>query len=122
MVSDGIFDPLHKFGSAAWIKDPGIIGPKLWARHYIPGEANDQDPYRSEISGLLGAIYKIHKICKIHNIAIGSITIACNGLSAVDKPKDFSYPVIYQLKNYDLLYSFEQQVKESILIWRFKHV
>ena len=40
IVSDGVFDPFHIYGSAVWVIKSGFYGPKL-AWYHTPGEAEN---------------------------------------------------------------------------------
>ena len=84
-VSDGSFYPTTKTGScqmiistpdgAEWIKSGGLI----------PGEPEDQDPYRRELGKQLGLVAFTSGIQLPSTSPNPIVTIACDGLSALDK-------------------------------------
>ena len=57
----------------------------ITATSTAPGTAKEQDAYRSELTGIYHVIYIIETICDKHNIRIGGITAACEGLNEIKK-------------------------------------
>ena len=55
---------------------------RIKATSTVPGTAKDQDTYRSELTGLYHVIYTIETIYEKHNIRIGGITAAHDGINA----------------------------------------
>jgi len=61
------------------------------AQHHItrqgttPGTTQDQSAYQSEHFGLWGIIFMLTQLAKQHQITQGSITITCDGKSALNQ-------------------------------------
>jgi hypothetical protein len=74
-----------------------------------PGTGSDQSVYRSELSGILAIMIMVKHICSYHHISEGSIELACDGLSALNKA--LSQMSILQLEdpNYDLFAAIKHQ-------------
>jgi hypothetical protein len=80
-VSDGSYQ--ETYGTAAWIlqaPEHRILGQAI-----CPGTADDQNSYRSEIAGLLAILHIIDALVTFYHITYGSIEVACDGLSALNK-------------------------------------
>jgi hypothetical protein len=83
-LSDGSFQ--NQRGASAWaLEGESEIGCiKGW--NMVPGSNDDQSAYCSELMGLLVLLVMIGEIlCKHHDITEGSITIGCDGLSALEQ-------------------------------------
>jgi hypothetical protein len=44
---------------------------------HSPGTPSDQDSHRGELTGLLGAMMDIKRLCTEFEITLGGVTIAC---------------------------------------------
>jgi hypothetical protein len=112
-VSDGSFKENH--GTAAWIvriTDTCEITGKM----VTPGETHDQSAYRSELAGLYGVACTIWLLEQEYG-AIGKITAACDGLSAlrqVKKPFDFIDP---NLPQFDLILATRNVIRKTSWEW-----
>jgi hypothetical protein len=64
----------------------------------------------------------VKHICSYHHISEGSVELACDGLSALNKA--FSQVSILQLEdpNYDLIAAIKHQWLYSPLLWKIRHV
>ena len=82
-VSDGSFDPITKTGAAAWIITSKHSSQWIRGTSISPGSTTIQNPYRSEILGILAILHQINQLCRIHQITNGSIIMACDGISAL---------------------------------------
>ncbi len=87
-----------------------------------PGNGSDQSTYRSELSGNLAVVIMVKNLCTYHNIVEGSVELACNGFSALNKA--FSYVSILQIEdpNYDLIAAIKHWWLYSLLLWKIRHV
>jgi hypothetical protein len=92
-VSDGSHSPGHS--------TPGFIltrrsrkGPcvhDISGSNIVPGIPDEQDSYRAELGGAMGALATLELVCKVHNITEGSVELGFDGLvamEAVSLPKD----------------------------------
>eukprot|EP00979_Chaetoceros_neogracilis_P010571 scaffold2501_cov164-Chaetoceros_neogracile.AAC.1 len=108
-VSDGSFYPLTRIGAAAWI----ITTPdqKEWIEGggVLPGPPLTQDPYRSELGGLLGMAVCLSSMATLIGPSANAITTscavttACDGLSALNKVNIRKETVKPTWKNFDLI-------------------
>jgi hypothetical protein len=117
-VSDGSFK--EAFGTAAWMIH---INNNCEIRgHCItPGNSSDQSAYRSELAGIYGIACTIWYLHSKHGLS-GSITVGCNGLSALrqaQKSTDFVDPNTPQ---YDLIMAIRTVISQSCWQWDWIHV
>jgi len=80
-VSDGSFKDQH--GTAASILQDIDGRGRLIVLNEVPGCAEDQNPYRSELSGLYGIVCTIEQTCAEHDVTQGAVTIGCDGQEAL---------------------------------------
>ena len=94
IVSNGTYDYLQQYNDTAWVITPNHTGGKLQVWYHTLVTENGKDPYRSELSGLLGGIYTIYNICESYQISTGHfIILACDELSAIQETADFVYNI-----------------------------
>jgi hypothetical protein len=117
-VSDGSFKDRH--GTAAWLleiaSDCIIHGLAV-----IPGHGSDQSAYRSELTGLYGIAMTVRLLETKYSFH-GSVTIGCDGLSALNKAQidsDFANPNEPQ---FDLITAIRQIRQESESMWQWRHI
>jgi predicted RNA-binding Zn-ribbon protein involved in translation (DUF1610 family) len=117
-VSDGSFKDRH--GTAAWIlhvSDSCIIKGKC----ITPGDPECQSAFRSELAGLYGIAATVRYLERKY-IKTGAITVACDGLSALQQAQrvhDFVNPNEPQ---YDLILAIRSIVADSSWQWTWRHV
>ena len=102
-VSDGSFK--EGFGTASW----KLVSDDTWvmADVVVPGKAEDQDAYRSELAGLLGLVYAVSLLAEEGNLVTFKVTLACDGASALSqcfdnekpKPGDSQFDLIHATRN-----------------------
>jgi hypothetical protein len=117
-VSDGSFKSQH--GTAAWMI---VISSEcvIYGSTVAPGDPSDQSAYRSELTGLYGIAMSIRYL-ELHFDFRGSVTIGCDGLSALRKAStecDFTNPNEPQ---FDLITAIRQLRQESNSQWSWKHI
>jgi hypothetical protein len=119
-VSDGSFK--DTYGTVAWVLEGDNSAGCIIGRVISPGTGSDQSAYRSKLSGILAIMIMVKHICSYHHISEGSVELACDGLSALNKA--FSQVSILQLEdpNYDLIAAIKHQWHYSPLLWKIQHV
>ena len=88
----------------------------------VPGYGDDQSAYRSELCGLLGIMYTLRELCHHHNITSGSVTVACDGLSAIRKALDKDSTFSSRSSQFDLLSAIEAVLLELPIQVHWRHV
>ena len=83
-VSDGSYYPDKKVGSCAWILSTPASQEWIQGGGIIPGDASDQDPYRSELGGQLG-LAAIAAGIQLPNGVTPNLEVACDGKYALSK-------------------------------------
>ena len=68
IISNGAYYPTQRYGTVSWDIDIQHTVHKLWTWKHVPGTVLNQDLYRSKLSGLLGGIFTINKICDVYQI------------------------------------------------------
>jgi hypothetical protein len=117
-VSDGSFKQEH--GTAAWIVHLSELC-EISGEMVTPGMKTDQSAYRSELAGIYGIACTIWLLEKEYG-AIGKVTAACDGISAlrqVAKPFDFIDP---NLPQYDLILATRNIIRKTTWEWSWVHV
>ena len=121
-VSDGSYFDEHKTGGAAWY----IESPSSMAHSFgcciTPGPPSAQNAFRSELMGILGLIVHINKIATTHNISTGTVTIQCDGESALNAVNSHHSIIHNNRKHFDLLQSIHGARKITNIKWKFQHV
>jgi hypothetical protein len=85
-ISDGSYKDCR--GAAGFSIICRLTGASLTGRHTVQGPAGAQSAYRSELSGILG-IQKLVQLLTLHyGISNGGVTLACDGLSALQQESD----------------------------------
>jgi hypothetical protein len=119
-VSDGSFQ--DQYGPAAWVLEGDSSSGRISGAVTAPGNAKDQSAYRSELTGIYSIMMCTKNLCEYFNITSGSITLGCDGQSALDKA--FNQVSILQIgeSNYDLLFAIRTLWANSPLTWTFRHI
>jgi hypothetical protein len=82
-VSDGSFQ--EGYGMAAWVIEGEEEKGRITGRIIAPGGDGDHSAYRSELAGILAVMTIANKLCEFYDVCDGSIELACDGKSALDK-------------------------------------
>lgn len=123
IISDGSFFKEYKIGAAAWYIDDGeeIL---LRGRARVPGNSQDQNPYRSELYGILGGILHVLFSLRTYEEVPGAITLGCDGLGAlkaIQNKYGISDP---NRKHHDIIQSIWRMMdqRQSQIQWDYLHV
>jgi hypothetical protein len=119
-VSDGSYK--DKFGTAAWALEGKTALHRITGHCVIPGDPNDQSPYRSELGGLYAMAVMAAAVCKLHQVSSGAIEIACDGLSAIRQVGDIQAAVRPNGAQFDLIAATKYWLSRSPITWTFRHV
>jgi hypothetical protein len=103
--SDGAYCPVTYRGSQSWLF--GSVTDHSIARGAGPtdGHPTSMSSYRTELGGILAALYIIHRICEYYAISSGKVILYCDNKGAIG---NIFKPAIsgispYLSSNYDLL-------------------
>ncbi len=121
-VTDGSFK--DGLGTAAFTIKPTLDSPVDAAYRLVnctPGQSEDIDAYRSELGGIYGIINTINELCTSNQITQGSVTIACDCLSAISNLSKTYEPGPGQ-PHHDLLSHIRYLIRSSPVSWTFRHV
>ena len=108
-VSDGSYKDC--FGTAACILQDITGSGRFIVLNVSPGAADDQSPYRSELSGLYGIVSSIEQVCEEHDVRSGSVTIACDGQEALLRSVVYERPVDCTFSDFDLISAIRSKIK-----------
>ncbi len=100
-VSDGSFK--DHYGTAVWVIEGGDQRGRILGRVIVPGGAEDQSAYRSELAGIYSIFIIVQHICKVYDIRSGSIELGCDGESAINKLFNYVSLIRMEDANYDIL-------------------
>jgi hypothetical protein len=117
-LAQGIIQGLARAVSDGSYK-PGVIGTVaciiaadaqdkdcLQALNMVPGWEDDQSPYRSELTGIVGNLTLLLTVCYSFDIQSGSVTLALDGDSATKQGMmqvDTTIPLKADQSHFDLL-------------------
>ena len=82
-VSDGSFTPTFQLGSAAWIITSESDKGYLQGGGITPGTPTSHNAYRSEVAGIYGLLIILSCLQNITDMEGATITIGCDGSSAL---------------------------------------
>jgi hypothetical protein len=87
-----------------------------------PGSASDQNSYRSKVSGLLAILIFVDLLVKFFAITSGSIEVACDGESTLNKI--FLYISVTNILDpcFDLISTAQHLWRQSPLHWKTCHI
>ena len=92
----------------------------IWIRCQTPDSAKSQSAYRSELAGLLCGILAVSWLATVHKVT-GEVTVACDGLSALEK--SFSNWHLHpQQAQFDLLSAIRGVRANMTVTWVTRHV
>jgi hypothetical protein len=119
-VSDGSFK--QKRGTSAFLLE-GSDGEanRVIGMNEIPGEADEQSAYRSELGGISRVIAAVDCICRLHGIKTGGINCRLDGEQALLHASGVD-PLDPQQASFDLLTDIRNKIKASPLVWTFDWV
>jgi Reverse transcriptase (RNA-dependent DNA polymerase) len=119
-VTDGSYKDTH--GTAAWkILDLATPEHSIEGQCVTPGTSAQQNPYRSELSGLLASVSATNALVSFFSISSGSMTLACDNLGAIRVTSynaDHTAPTGAQ---FDLVMA-TQYAKSPNIQWKHQHV
>ena len=123
IVSDGSYHPEHQVGTSAWvITSEEDTTRRIYGDNVVPGDNHIQCPHRSELTGLLGAVRHIEKLCQQYNITNGQVEIACDGMEAYKIATRYKWNHTTNIGHYDVASCLHQLLQQSKVQWTFRHV
>ena len=81
----------------------------------VPCKKSCQCSYRSEITGLVGAVRHMNLLCRQYNVTAGNIELGCDGLDAYKAATRYDYDPSTRIKHFDLVSTLHQLIKTSPL-------
>ena len=83
-VSDGNYKSTSQLGTAAWRIESHDGSSYIQGTSIAPGLGRIQSPHRSELVGILAMMEKLTQLSTTHDIKVGHVTLACDGINALD--------------------------------------
>jgi hypothetical protein len=120
-VSDGSYSPGHST-SGFILTRRNRRGPRfhdIRGSNIVPGIPEEQDSYRAELGGAMGALTALELVCSVYNITQGSAECGFDGLAAMEKVSADKDPSVED-KAYDIIMAVRNKA-ESLPIqitWR----
>ena len=123
-VSDGSYCPERQIGSAAWtIQTTTTTSPQyLRGTSISPGSKEIQNAYRSELLGLLGILDALKVTCDYCELKRGKLTMACDGISALEQIQREADKISCKWKQCDLISACIKLRQEIPIDICFQHV
>ena len=123
-TATGVCDGSYKehFGTAAFcLCATTHTRSRIIGCNVTPGHPDDLTPYRSELGGIYGIVSVVHDLVKKYGITSGSITVACDCLSALKTIFEHSSDSPSQ-PDFDLVHDIRTFVQSSPIEWKWKHI
>lgn len=121
-VTDGTFK--DGLGAAAFVISPTLDSPStetFTLVNHTPGSPQDMDAYRAELGGIYGIIRTVQDLCQAADVHQGSVTIACDCVSALRNITSPHNPPPSR-PHHDMLSAIRHMLRNSPLSWSFQHV
>ena len=118
-ISDGSFKGSR--GAAGFTITCPRTAAAYTGKHTVQGPSTANSAYRSELSGLLGILTLVDLLCVHDDIQSGGVTIACDGLSALQQAF-YEGPAVVTRPDFDLLHTLRHHLHSSQLKWTSRHV
>jgi hypothetical protein len=119
-VTDGSYKDAH--GTAAWkILDLATPEHSIEGQCVTPGSSTQQNPYRSELSGLYASVTATNAIISFFSISSGLMTLACDNLGAICSTSYNADRTAPTGAHYDLVMAI-QYSKSSDIQWKHQHI
>ncbi len=119
-MCDGFYKDTKE--ASAWVLEGASNCNRIQGYNQVPGAAQDQSPYRSELAGLLGTVMMITEICKFHHLTEGQITVACDNISALNLAFNTTQTITTKHPDHDLLFAIQHKMRQSKVRWYHMHV
>jgi len=119
-VSDGSYKDNR--GTAFWIMEGSDSEFRLQSPLNIPGHHSDQTAYRSELGGLCAIVTMVSVLCQHYSITKGSVEIACNSLSTLNRITEDHHVIRPNTPQFDLLEATRAVMTECSIDWKHRHV
>jgi len=118
-VSNGSFQ--NQAGAAVWTIESATKENRMVGHGRTPGSATDQSAYRSELFGLWGIFYTLTQLTDTHKLQEGRITVACDGLSALQQAQRDN-PTDPTLAHYDIIGAIRMMKSKLRMKINLEHV
>ena len=109
-------------GTAAWVLEAHSPENRIQGECRAPGTGKDQDPYRSETTGLYALATMVHVLCEHHHIDQGSVEIACDGLSALNQCAKLDANPQPKAPHFDIIAATRAVMNRCPIKWTFRHI
>jgi hypothetical protein len=108
-VSDGSFKNCN--GTSAFMLCSERLENRIIGVNAVPGAADEQSAYRSELAGVSGSIHILKLLCTKFKIQAGSVQIGLDGDQAM-KAAAGTWPLKVGQADYDLVKDIRAKIKE----------
>jgi hypothetical protein len=110
--SDGAYCPETYNDSHSWIFGTSTQPCMAAGAGSTDGHSTSMSSYRTELGGIVAALYIIQRICEYYDMAVGKATLYCDNKGALTKSFQPVTPGIspYMSPSYDLLLLAKQLI------------
>ena len=120
-VSDGLFLKDSNIGTASWAIESNDINNRILGSLICTGPNEVQNPYRSELFGIMGTLLHMYRLCQKYNIQTGKVTLYCDGKSAI-KQAQRSKEIYNNKQQFNVLISISKLKEKLPLQIEFHHI
>jgi hypothetical protein len=110
------------YGTAAWVVEGSSPAVRASGVVIAPGSERDHSSYCSELAGIYSTMVFVKHLCTFYHITNGSITLGCDGKSAIDKAFNEEDIIHVEDADQDLLRATRSLLLTSPLTWSFRHI
>ena len=126
MVSDGSFK--DNFGTSSFVLESTTDKVRIEADNVIPGPANSQSAYRSELGGLYGMVFLLTTAIEFFHgkdatSITGTVQVGCDGKSALEKCFDPEVHANCSTPDFDMIIAIRRRLHQFNRIqWKHEHI
>ena len=120
-VSDGSFKNAMGTSSSILFHSRANDPNRIISVNAVPGNANEQSAYRSELAGVSGSLAITAAVCRIHDIQEGSITLGLDGQQALLAAAG-DWPLNPERPDFDLITDIRTKLKKLPISVKWKWV
>ena len=123
IVCDGSYHPEKQIGTSSWVVTSiNDTSKRIFGSNIVPGDSIHHCSHRSELCGIIGAVYHMKTLCNKYNISQGRIELRCDGLEACRVAQRHNYTPTTTISHFDMSSTLHILIAQSPCQWTFNHV
>jgi len=119
-VSDGSYK--DGCGTAAWILFSPTSKDKIQGYTTLPGSADDQYSFQSELGGLYSFVRMVKRLCHYNQISHDTVHFGCNGLGPLQCCFNPTWEPLPTTPHFDLISAICNFLSDLPVSWMWQHI